>query len=187
CDPSSWNNHGSVIKIGNEWFVFYHSSTNNTEFSRRARAERIAVDEANVSIKQTYPSSNGFLTVLKPENIVSPVNAFRFFGGAYLTEKNGGFPAVIKGGISGFEFSPVSFEDGEYTLSLDCTVKENAELRFFSGEKLVAKTRLVPCEGNRKIALTFKTERIALPLRFEFCSEADNPCEVYGIEIAVHR
>ncbi|MBR4765719.1 MAG: family 43 glycosylhydrolase [Clostridia bacterium] len=187
CDPSSWNNHGSVIKIGGEWFVFYHSSTNNTEFSRRARAEKITVDETNAVIKQTYPSSNGFLTVLKPENIVSPVNAFRFFGGAYLTEKNGGFPAVIKGGISGFEFSPVSFEDGEYTLSLDCTVKENAELRFFSGEKLVAKTRLVPCEGNRKFALVFKAERTALPLRFEFCSEADNPCEVYGIEIAVHR
>ena len=187
CDPSSWNNHGSVIKIGSEWFVFYHSSTNNTEFSRRARAERITVDEKNAVIEQAYPSSNGFLDVLKPENIVSPVNAFRFYGGAYLTEKNGGFPAVIADGVSGFTFSPVSFDGGEYTLFLNCAVREKTRFRLFLGEKTAAQTELIPCGSEEKISVAFKAEAAALPLRFEFCSDAGNPCEVYGVEITSHR
>ena len=183
CDPASWNNHGSVIKIGDEWFVFYHSSTNNTEFSRRARAERIKVDEENAVIEQACPSSNGFLTALKPKNIVSPVNAYRFFGGAYLTEKNGGFPALIQKGISGFEFSPVCFDEGEYSLSLDCIINDITEFTFYAGEKIAARAEIMPCENIKKFTAAFKTEKSALPLKFEFGSESDNPCEIYGIEI----
>ncbi len=26
-DPSSWNNHGSIVKIKDQWYVFYHGSS----------------------------------------------------------------------------------------------------------------------------------------------------------------
>lgn len=35
------NNHGSVEKIGDDYYVFYHRQTNGTEFSRQACAEKI--------------------------------------------------------------------------------------------------------------------------------------------------
>ena len=182
CDPSSWNNHGSVIRAGDDWFVFYHASTNNTEFSRRARVERLKVDEASAVIEQAVPSSNGFLTVLCPRNVVSPVNACRFFGGAYLTEKNGGFPVVALGGGAGFAFSPVSFDAGDYEASIRYRAEAETTLRLLLGETLAAKAVLPPGEGEREITFSSDTKEATVPLRFAFDGEA-NACEVYGLTV----
>ena len=34
------NNHGGLVQIGSELYVFYHRQTNGTEFSRQGCAER---------------------------------------------------------------------------------------------------------------------------------------------------
>jgi len=39
------NNHGSIVQIGNDWYIFYHRHTNGTNYSRQACAERIHVLE----------------------------------------------------------------------------------------------------------------------------------------------
>jgi arabinoxylan arabinofuranohydrolase len=39
------NNHGSVVEIAGEWYIFYHRHTNGTNFSRQGCAERIRVLE----------------------------------------------------------------------------------------------------------------------------------------------
>lgn len=36
-------NHGSIEKIGKDWYVFYHRLTHNSDYSRQACAERIEV------------------------------------------------------------------------------------------------------------------------------------------------
>lgn len=41
CDPSSWNNHGSICEVDGQWYVFYHRSTHNSFFSRRVCVEPI--------------------------------------------------------------------------------------------------------------------------------------------------
>ena len=38
------NNHGSLVKINEQWYVFYHRQTNRHMFSRQACAERIAFE-----------------------------------------------------------------------------------------------------------------------------------------------
>ena len=53
------NNHGSIIKIGDEWYIFYHRQTNGTWFSRQGCAERIDVDEITGHIKQAEMTSCG--------------------------------------------------------------------------------------------------------------------------------
>lgn len=53
------NNHGSIIKIGDEWYIFYHRHTNGTWYSRQGCAERIEVDEATGRIKQAEMTSCG--------------------------------------------------------------------------------------------------------------------------------
>lgn len=45
CDPSSWNNHGSIQKIGEQYYVFYHRSTHNSEYSRHVCMEPIYINE----------------------------------------------------------------------------------------------------------------------------------------------
>ncbi len=52
------NNHGSIVKIGEDWYIFYHRHTNGTWFSRQGCAEKIHF-EADGSIKQVEITSCG--------------------------------------------------------------------------------------------------------------------------------
>ncbi len=59
-DPSAYggNNHGSIVEIGGDWYIFYHRHTHGTCFSRQGCAEKIAF-EADGSIKQVEITSCG--------------------------------------------------------------------------------------------------------------------------------
>lgn len=37
------NNHGSIVQIGNDWYIFYHRQTHGTESSRQGCAEKIHI------------------------------------------------------------------------------------------------------------------------------------------------
>lgn len=37
------NNHGSMVRIGEDWYIFYHRHTNGTWYSRQGCAERLTV------------------------------------------------------------------------------------------------------------------------------------------------
>ena len=52
------NNHGSIVQIKGQWYVFYHRHTNGNEFSRQACLERIEIKEDG-SIAQTEMTSCG--------------------------------------------------------------------------------------------------------------------------------
>lgn len=42
------NNHGSIVAIGDDWYIFYHRHTNGTWFSRQGCAEKIKFDVNNM-------------------------------------------------------------------------------------------------------------------------------------------
>ena len=52
------NNHGSIVQIGDDWYIFYHRHTNGTWFSRQGCAEKIHF-EKDGSIKQVEITSCG--------------------------------------------------------------------------------------------------------------------------------
>ncbi|MBQ7907424.1 MAG: family 43 glycosylhydrolase [Clostridia bacterium] len=52
------NNHGSIEKIGKEWYVFYHRHTTKRELSRQACAERIEISKDG-TISQVEMTSCG--------------------------------------------------------------------------------------------------------------------------------
>ncbi|NLL47192.1 MAG: family 43 glycosylhydrolase [Firmicutes bacterium] len=39
------NNHGSIVEINNQWYIFYHRHTNGTNFSRQGCLEKITFTE----------------------------------------------------------------------------------------------------------------------------------------------
>lgn len=39
------NNHGSIVEIAGQWYIFYHRQTNGTHFSRQGCIEKIFFDE----------------------------------------------------------------------------------------------------------------------------------------------
>ena len=167
CDPASWNNHGSVVKIGDAWYVFYHASSNNTAFARRARAERLEVDEKTCTIRQAVPTTNGFRPLLLPEHLTSPVHACRFFGGARVTRtEDGRFPAVLDRDGAGFVFSPALFARGQYALTVGYTATTAVSLQVLLGETQVMHATL-PCAGQRcEHRVSFAADGGMQPLRF---------------------
>ena len=58
--PSAYggNNHGSMIKIGSEWYIFYHRHTNGTWYSRQGCAELLHFKKDG-SIQQSELTSCG--------------------------------------------------------------------------------------------------------------------------------
>lgn len=52
------NNHGSIVQIGEDWYIFYHRHTCGNWYSRQGCAERIRI-EADGSIRQVEMTSCG--------------------------------------------------------------------------------------------------------------------------------
>ena len=52
------NNHGSIVEINGQWYVFYHRQTNKHGYSRQACAEKMAIDQDG-NIKQVEMTSCG--------------------------------------------------------------------------------------------------------------------------------
>ena len=52
------NNHGGLVKIGNDYYIFYHRQTNGTEFSRQGCAEKVTI-KPDGSIDQVEITSCG--------------------------------------------------------------------------------------------------------------------------------
>ncbi len=53
------NNHGSIVQMKNDWYIFYHRHTNGTWYSRQGCAEKLDVDESTWTIKQAEVTSCG--------------------------------------------------------------------------------------------------------------------------------
>ena len=176
CDPSSWNDHGSVICAGGRWYVFYHSSSDDSAFSRRARAERLSVDPDAGMICQAVPTTNGFVETLLPEHITSPVNACRFFGGAYVTQTGDGrFPCVGLANGAGFSFSPILFREGCYAMTLRYRAKAAVRLCVSVGGRSVS--AILPESGEPAVfTVSFAVENGFHALRLEITEEKKAGC-----------
>lgn len=43
CDPLSWNIHGSLCQFRGQWYIFYHRSSGNSRYNRRACVEPVTI------------------------------------------------------------------------------------------------------------------------------------------------
>ncbi len=86
-DYPAGNNHGSVCRIGDQWYVFYHRMTNNTITSRRACVEKITI-LPDGTIPPVEMTSLGFEDALNPYEPVKAEIACVLTGGCYVTEKD---------------------------------------------------------------------------------------------------
>lgn len=81
------NNHGSICKIKDQWYIFYHRMTNDTIMSRRGCVEKIAI-LPDGSIPQVETTSLGFEEALSPFKVTPADLACVLTGGAFITERN---------------------------------------------------------------------------------------------------
>jgi hypothetical protein len=79
CDPSSWNNHGSVAEFQGKWYVFYHRSTHNCATMRKACVEPITF-LPDGSIPEVPMTSQGAGAPLKATSQIDAERACLMFG-----------------------------------------------------------------------------------------------------------
>lgn len=88
CDPSTWNNHGSIAEFKGKWYVFYHRSSQNRQSCRRVCVEPIEFDE-NGMIKEVEQTSSGIEAALDVRQIIPARAACRMMANCCITISDG--------------------------------------------------------------------------------------------------
>ena len=87
ADYPAGNDHGSLCRIGDQWYVFYHRMTNNTLTSRRACVEKVTI-LPDGTIPPVEMTSLGFEDALNPYEPVKAEIACVLTGGCFVMEKD---------------------------------------------------------------------------------------------------
>ncbi|GHT78108.1 hypothetical protein FACS1894130_04130 [Spirochaetia bacterium] len=137
CDPGTWNNHGSIQEYRGQWYVFYHRSTHNSEYSRRVCVEPIFFDDAG-KIAEVEMTTQGVEGPLDSRREMDAADACLLSGKVYIGSlsaesgfyeyltgiSNGDWAAYkylnFSGKEKGFAITAASMTGyGEFFLSLD--------------------------------------------------------------------
>lgn len=73
CDPETWNNHGSIAEFNGQWYVFYHRSSQASNFNRRVCVEPIHFNKDG-SLNEVEMTTQG---VSGPLPAAQPIEAWR--------------------------------------------------------------------------------------------------------------
>ncbi len=115
CDPQSWNNHGSIEEFGGQWYVFYHRSSGNSQYGRRACVEPIRFDEQGL-IPEVKPTSQGAGDPFNLGDVIPAYTACQVEGGAYVAEDSLAVPQ--SGGSATFRY--VKCDTPAHALRIAC-------------------------------------------------------------------
>ena len=105
-DYPAGNNHGSIMQINGQWYVFYHRMTNNTIMSRRACVEKITI-LPDGTIPPVEMTSLGFEDALNPYRITPAETACVLKGGCFIAEKDifhRSITRINSGSVMGYKY-----------------------------------------------------------------------------------
>ncbi len=129
-DYPGGNDHGSICRIGDQWYIFYHRMTNATLTSRRACVEKIEI-LPDGTIPAVEMTSLGFQDALDPYQPTPADIACVLKGKGFITERNV-FDRVITGIEAGTVMGWKYFDFGEDRSS--CTMLFAAKARGFGAD-----------------------------------------------------
>ena len=114
------NDHGSVMQINGQWYIFYHRMTNGTIMSRRGCVERIGI-LPDGTIPQVEMTSLGFEESLDPFIVTKADTACVLKGGCFITELNifdRVVTSITDGAVMGWKYYDFGSDDGPYSIKL---------------------------------------------------------------------
>lgn len=79
CDPETWNNHGSIAKFKDQWYVFYHRASRGSRVNRRVCMEPVYFDEQG-NIPEVEMTTQGADGPLNPLNHMEACRACQVAG-----------------------------------------------------------------------------------------------------------
>jgi len=126
-DPGAWNNHGSIEKFNDQWYIFYHRPTHGSVAMRKACVEPISFNEDG-SIDEVEMTSQG---AGPPLNAMDKIDAARacILGGNVRIEGRGENREVLakteNQNRAGFKY--LDFDNGVKKVSANVKVPENCQ------------------------------------------------------------
>jgi len=174
------NNHGSMVEILGQWYIFYHRHTNGTNFSRQGCVERINFTPDGGIIQAEMTSCGGMATPLKGEGEYPAYIACHLFAGdeeAYTDATSGWmdcrFPKITQEG-----------GDGDENVGYVCNLRDGATagFKYFDcrGVKAISiKTRCY-AEGTVSVRTAWDGEVLCrIPIKFaNIWTNATAPCVI---------
>ena len=100
CDPESWNNHGSIVQFGDDWYVLYHRSTHGSRTMRKACIEPITFN-ADGTINEVEMTSQGAAGPLDAFSQIDAAKACGMTGHTRIRRMEGRDDREELGGIHG--------------------------------------------------------------------------------------
>ncbi len=120
-DPAVWNNHGSIEQFNDQWYVFYHRSTNNSKKFRKICIEPITIN-ADGSIEEVEMTSQGAGKPLSAFSIIQAEWACGLSGNCrVLIDKNTDVPMELLGQIrngDGATYKYINFDNRPSTFRI---------------------------------------------------------------------
>ena len=120
ADYPGGNDHGSVMQINGEWYIFYHRMTNGTIMSRRGCVEHIEI-LPDGTIPQVEMTSLGFEKSLDPFIVTKEDTACVLKGGCFITELdifNRVITGIENGAVMGWKYYDFGNDDDPYSIML---------------------------------------------------------------------
>lgn len=170
----------TILKVGDQWYVFYHGSSNNSKYTRRARVERIEVDEINGYIRTAEMTSSGFAPALNPAEELAAAYGYRVWGGAYFTERDGCFPLVnVKNGAA-VAYRYYDFgEKATWQVTLRCRCLSAGQLLFLvQGEEMAQ----MPVDGSSGRVISAELPDLSGLAEVKIVFKADHAEDILELE-----
>ncbi len=128
-DYPGGNDHGSICKIGDQWYIFYHRMTNGTIFSRQACAERITI-LPDGTIPQVEMTSLGFQESLNPYVATPAHHCCVIKGGGmikYLNPLRTVVAGIQKDSVIGYKYFDFGQDDSATSMELVMELRGTGE------------------------------------------------------------
>jgi len=159
------NNHGGMVKIHEQWYIFYHRHTHGTDYSRQACAEPIWIQEDG-RIKQVPITSCGLNS--GPLQLNEPLSAFACCGLTNHKLQQLFMPKTEE------HFPYVTFEENEYIAKgLDhgsvMTFKYLEVSKKYEGQLVIE----VICRGRGKGRISLEWENIDSKETLRYIEDVD--------------
>ena len=174
CNPGNWNNHGSIVRFGDNWYVLYHRSTHGSRQMRKACIEPITFNEDG-TINEVEMTSQGAAGPLNAYYRIDGAKACLMDGHVRIRRTEGNSEVEELGGIHGGDWAAwkyIDFSKGARKISLK--VKSNLggtiEIRTGSSDGRILGKVTVP-SGSDWTTLSAKIKKVkgvkALYLTFD--------------------
>ncbi|NLM10607.1 MAG: family 43 glycosylhydrolase [Clostridiaceae bacterium] len=147
------NNHGSIVEINGQWYIFYHRHTNGTNFSRQACMEKIEIlDDGSIpqvemtscgSIDEPLIGYGEYHAYLACNLFCKEESIYTDFTGSWM---NNQFPKITQDG-----------KDGDEEIGYIANMKDSATAGFKYFDCKGIKTVKIKVRGYCRGAFEVKT------------------------------